>query len=120
MSKGKFGGAGYQPKQLGPEPATAPITTTHAIVESPPAEPSPSLPPEPSSPRAESAKRTSDAAATAELERLRAVKVPFSSRITVAAEQQLKAMAREGRSQTDLLAEALNLLFKRHGKRPVA
>lgn len=118
MSKGKFGGAGYQPKQLGPEPATAPITGTHLIIETPsPAAPppgSPSAPPPPAS-----TKQPPDAAA-AELERLRAVKVPFSSRITVAAEQQLKAMAREGRSQTDLLAEALNLLFKRHGKPPVA
>lgn len=104
MSKGKFGGAGYQPKQLGPEPATAPITTV--VVE-------------PESPPPKVATKPTDAAA-AELERLRAVKVPFSSRITVAADQQLKAMAREGRSQTDLLGEALNLLFKRHGKPPVA
>ena len=106
MSRGKFGGASYQPKQLGPEPATAPTATQ--IIEPPSPPPSP--------PKAEQV----DAVAAAELERLRAVKVPFSSRITVAADQQLKAMAREGRSQTDLLAEALNLLFKRHDKPPVA
>jgi hypothetical protein len=57
-----------------------------------------------------------------ELEALRAIKVPFSSRITAAAERQLKALSREGegRSQTELLAEALNLLFKKHGRDQVA
>jgi hypothetical protein len=96
--KGKFGGDAYKPKQLGPEPANP------TSGDAPPSQPTPS---------------TSDANA-ATMAALRAVKVPFSSRITVAADQQLKAMAREGRSQTDLLAEALNLLFKKHGRDQVA
>lgn len=95
--KGKFGGDAYKPKQLGPEPADP----TSADTPAPPSAP------------------TVDANA-AEMAALRSVKVPFSSRITVAADQQLKAMAREGRSQTELLAEALNLLFKKHGKDQVA
>lgn len=103
MSKGKFGGSDYQPKQLGPEPASAPSASTPDVTNAP------SPPPAPAA----------DAHA-AELAALRSVKVPFSSRITVAADQQLKAMAREGRSQTELLAEALNLLFKKHGRPPVA
>jgi hypothetical protein len=58
-----------------------------------------------------------DALAAADLARMRATKVPYSSRITLAADLQLKAMAREGKSQTELLAEALNLLFRKY-KRP--
>jgi hypothetical protein len=58
--------------------------------------------------------------AEADFEALRARKVPFSSRITFAAERQLKALAREGTTQTDLLAEALNLLFKKRGLKPLA
>lgn len=96
MSKGKFGGDAYKPKQLGPEPAEPPTAT----------------PPVGSPAPANSAMTSIDAAMLATL---RAVKVPFSSRITMAADQQLKGMARQGRSQTDLLAEALNLLFKKHG-----
>jgi hypothetical protein len=99
MSKGsRFGD--YKPGQLGPEPA-APTTAS----ASPPAGTPSAPPPAPSA--------STDAATIAAL---RAVKVPFSSRITVAADQQLKAMSREGRSVTDLLAEALNLLFKKHGR----
>jgi hypothetical protein len=51
---------------------------------------------------------------------LKSVKVPYSSRITFGADQQLKGMAKEGRSQTDLLAEALNLLFKKYGLDQIA
>lgn len=119
MSKqGKFGGDAYKPKQLGPEPAS-PSTDV------PSAEPAQAVRP-PAGPELREPKTTpsgpsaADAKVAAEIAALRSVKVPFSSRITVAADQQLKAMAREGRSQTDLLAEALNLLFKKHGREQVA
>jgi hypothetical protein len=111
MSKGKFGGDAYKPKQLGPEPAAPPTIAAAAPVSS-----APETPPEAPSARAVASQRL-DAATMAAL---RSVKVPFSSRITVAADQQLKAMAREGRSQTDMLAEALNLLFKKHGRDQLA
>jgi antitoxin-like ribbon-helix-helix protein len=112
MSKqGKFGGDAYKPKQLGPEPAN-PSTDEPTQAESPPVDTSPKSTP--------SGTNTTDAKVAAEIAALRSVKVPFSSRITVAADQQLKAMAREGRSQTELLAEALNLLFKKHGRNQVA
>jgi len=108
MSKGKFGGDAYKPKQLGPEPA-APAATVAVTTpsEAPPATPSG---------RPVAAAKL-DAATMAAL---RSVKVPFSSRITVGADQQLKAMAKEGRSVTDLLAESLNLLFKKHGHDQIA
>ena len=48
------------------------------------------------------------------------IKVPYSSRITYAADLQLKALGKEGHTQVDLLAEALNLLFKQHGLDEVA
>lgn len=48
-------------------------------------------------------------------------KVAFSTRITLAADQQLKALSREeGRSTTFLVGEALNLLFKKRNKPEVA
>jgi hypothetical protein len=84
---GKFGGANYQPKGLGAEPAAVP-------------------PPE----GVHAAPHSLDAASLA------GVMVPFSSRISLAASQQLKALARQGHSQTDLLAEALTLLFEKHAK----
>jgi len=57
----------------------------------------------------------------AELDELLATKVPFSSRITLAAQRELAAMAREKRLSTvQLLARALNLLFEANGRRPVA
>lgn len=43
------------------------------------------------------------------------IKVPYSSRITYAADLQLKALGKEGHTQVELLAEAMNLLFKKHG-----
>jgi hypothetical protein len=46
---------------------------------------------------------------------LRTIKVPYSSRITVAAQRQLADLGKRGHSQVDLLAQALNLLFKRYG-----
>lgn len=85
----RFGGAGYQPKHLGAEP-------------SPPAAGTSAKP-----------KATTMNAAT--LEALKNVKVPYSSRINVAADQQLKMLAKQGHTQVDLLAEALNLLFKKYG-----
>ena len=92
MAAGKFGN--YKPKQLGAEPAEVPIEDARESA-------------------ATSLKKTAsrDGAVLAELRRL---KVPYSSRITVAADQQLKALAKQGHSQVDLLAEALNLLFKKH------
>src|SRR3569833_325010 len=97
--KGRFGGSEYKPKGIGPEPVV------------------------PSETRPVGSNETSEGSSARDksaLEALKSVKVPFSSRITIAADQQLKAMAREGHSQTSLLAEALNLLFKRHGKDQVA
>jgi hypothetical protein len=109
MSKGKFGGDAYKPKQLGPEPA-APAAAVAATtpLEAPP--PAPNVRPV----------ATTGKLDAATMAALRSVKVPFSSRITVGADQQLKAMAKEGRSVTDLLAEALNLLFKKHGHDQIA
>jgi hypothetical protein len=101
MAKGRFGGDAYKPKQLGPEPATAvPPETPSPVPQRVEPQPAPSI-------------AVLDSAISAAA--LMAIKVPFSSRITYAADQQLKAMAKEGRSQTDLLAEALNLLFKKNG-----
>lgn len=96
--KGKFGGDAYKPHQLGPEPAAPPLS---------------SAPPPPAAAEPEPVR----GGKPDELATLRSVKVPYSSRITAAADQQLKAMVREGKgSQVSLLAEALNLLFKKHGR----
>lgn len=94
-AKGRFGGDAYKPKVMGPEPAMVPPA------------------------KGEAAPQGLDAATLAAL---RGVKVPFASRINIAAERQLKALAKEGegRTQTDLLAEALNLLFEKHGRDTVA
>jgi hypothetical protein len=105
MAKGRFGGDTYKPQQLGPEPAVAAPQTPPPASEPVKVTAAPSA----SVPRA-------DASAAA----LKAVKVPYSSRITYGADQQLKTMAKEGRSQTDLLSEALNLLFKEHGLDQIA
>jgi hypothetical protein len=95
--RGKFGGDAYKPKQLGPEPAAPQPSSATALGSV--------------SPQPEPVRSNAD-----ELAALRSVKVPYSSRITLAADQQLKAMARQGKgSQVDLLAEALNLLFKKYG-----
>ena len=48
------------------------------------------------------------------------IKVQYTCRITYAADLQLKALAKEGHTQVDLLAEALNLLFTKHGVDEVA
>ena len=46
----------------------------------------------------------------------KSVKVPYSSRLSAAADRQLKELGREGgQSQVDLLSEAVNLLFKKYG-----
>jgi hypothetical protein len=56
-----------------------------------------------------------------DLEAMRSVKVSYSCRITFAADQQLKALAvQQQLSQVDLIAEALNLLFKKNGLPEVA
>ncbi len=56
-----------------------------------------------------------------ELTEMLAKKVPFSSRITMAAQRELAALSREKRIATvDLLARALNLLFEAEGRKPVA
>jgi hypothetical protein len=90
MAKSKFGD--FKPKNLGAEPAEAQTRGHHA------------------SPGVESLS----------LAELRSLKVPYSSRITVAAQQQLAQLGRAGHSQVDLLGEALNLLFKKHGLPQVA
>jgi hypothetical protein len=96
-TKTRFGGDAYRPKGLGPEPATS---------VPPAADPAASVP---------------LALDLATLAALKGIRVPFASRVTVVAERQLKALATEwDRTQTDLLAEALNLLFEKHGKNKVA
>ena len=100
MSKPKrFGGASYQPKNLGAEPS-APAPATGAT---------PRKPEVPSGANASSM----DAATLAALKN---IKVPYSSRLSAAADRQLRELGkREGRSQVDLLAEAVNLLSKKYG-----
>jgi hypothetical protein len=105
MAKGRFGGDAYKPKQLGPEPASAPPQAALPAADPLPAASLLSLP-----------TQLAEASAAA----LKSVKVPYSSRISFPADQQLKKMAKEGRSQTDLLAEALNLLFKKYGLDQIA
>ena len=112
MSKGKFGGDAYKPKQLGPEPAAPPVPLEPQEPSQAYREPQPLRVQMPATVLTQAKLGSAD---SAELAALRTVKVPYSSRITVAADRQLKAMAKQGRSQTDLLAEALNLLFKKHG-----
>jgi hypothetical protein len=58
--------------------------------------------------------------ASSEHDKLRDIKVQFSSRISYGADQQLKALAKQGHTQTELLAEALNLLFRKHDVDEVA
>jgi hypothetical protein len=56
-----------------------------------------------------------------EIDEMLATKVPFSSRVTLAAQRELAAMGREkGLSTVRLLARALNLLFEKEGRKPVA
>jgi hypothetical protein len=56
-----------------------------------------------------------------EIDEMLATKVPFSSRITLAAQRELATMGREKRLSTvQLLARALNLLFEKEGRKPVA
>ena len=131
MVKGKFGGDAYKPRQLGPEPsspgpeavaAPSQLTEVPPVVAAPPSAAVATHPPVNGAGPAEPSRAAVVRSAPGELEALRNVKVPFSSRITAAAERQLKALSREGegRSQTELLAEALNLLFKKHGRDQVA
>lgn len=115
MGKSKFGGDKYKPHQLGPEPATpnasgaapkppAPTPTAAASAEA-----QPSVRTSPKAPASEGAE-----------DKLRDIKVQFSSRISYAADQQLTELTRRGHSRVALLAEALNLLFKKHGLDDVA
>ncbi len=107
MGKSKFGGDKYKPHQLGPDPA-APLATSDAVTPPPVQQAAATaVQPTPPAPAKKGGVERPDA--------LRDVKVQFTSRITYGAAQQLKTMAREGRTTTDLLAEALNLLFKKHG-----
>jgi hypothetical protein len=90
MAKTKFGD--FKPKHLGAEPAEV-ATPTH-----------------------EAGPDDEDLSVSA----LYSLKVPYSSRITVSAQRQLARLGRKGHSQVELLAEALNLLFKKHGLEEVA
>lgn len=135
MAKGRFGGETYQPRQLGPEPSSpgpvAPAApsmpglpeATTAISGNTEAEPSVQALSRPAVDAPAAVGRHAPATATqSEMAMLRSIRVPFSSRITAAADRQLRALSREGQgtTQTDLLAEALNLLFKKHGRDQVA
>jgi hypothetical protein len=126
MGKSRFGGDKYKPHQLGPEPASphvAPLDTEAAPSAVPASEAPPpaAVPtPDPGEPPASQA-RPVQAQRRPATESIPDVKVPYSSRITYAADLQLKALAkRSDRHQTDLLAEALNLLFAKHGLDDVA
>jgi hypothetical protein len=99
MGKTKFGD--FKPKNIGAEPATVPEAKES---KDPGERRAPEVRVETSMPMPD----------------LRSVKVPFSSRITVAAQQQLAALGKEGKSQVDLLSEALNLLFKKYKLSEVA
>jgi hypothetical protein len=91
MARTKFGD--FKPKHLGAEPADVVANPDH-----------------------EAGPDDGDLSVAA----LYSLKVPFSSRITVSAQRQLARLGRKGHSQVDLLAEALNLLFKKHGLEEVA
>ncbi len=125
MAKGRFGGDKYKPHHLGPEPASPHLAAP---------EPAPSAP-APVAIAEDSPRTTEPARAAAEEQPPRKprqapsvpaadavpdIKVPYSSRITYAADLQLKALGKEGHTQVDLLAEAMNLLFKKHGLDEVA
>jgi len=101
MSKPKrFGGAGYQAKNLGAEPSTPAMTTDTVVAK-------PDVP-------VHGWNASGMDAAT--LATLKNIKVPYSSRLSAAADRQLKELGkREGHSQVDLLAEAMNLLFSKYG-----
>jgi hypothetical protein len=59
-------------------------------------------------------------------EMIETIRIPFSTRISFQADQQLQVLMDPGRgrtkkrTKTDLLAEALNLLFKKYGMPQVA
>lgn len=117
MAKGKFGGDKYKPHQLGPEPASPHVAApepTFAPQAAPPAKAPAAAANEPP------LRRTQPAHAAPSAEAVPDIKVPYSSRISYAADLQLKALAKEGHTQVDLLAEALNLLFEKHGLAEVA
>lgn len=101
MSKPKrFGGTGYQAKNLGAEPSTPVMSAGTAAT------------------KLDMPMRSANASAmdAATLAALKNIKVPYSSRLSAAADRQLKELGkRGGHSQVDLLAEAMNLLFKKHG-----
>ena len=104
MAKGRFGGDTYKPSQLGPEPAApdrAPIT---------PPEPSRAVKPEPV-PTGPSVARVGVRT------RVLSHKVPFSSRVSPAAQESLaRLVERTGRPMTHLLEEALTDLFDKYKK----
>lgn len=127
MTKTKRFGSAYKPTNLGAEPAApgtdpaiqpAPPQPAPALAEpeSPAPVPSPATvvamdvtPPVPAIPLAPEGRRQ-----PAKGEPPRRI-VPFSSRISLAADDQLKALNQKGHTNVKLLAEALNLLFKKYG-----
>ena len=105
MAKGRFGGDTYKPKQLGPEPAPP-------AAESPTLSPSLSLLSEAIRP---TPRPTEDHPAVRT--RVLSDKVPFSSRVSPATQQQLARLVdRTGRPVTHLLDEALTDLFAKYNK----
>lgn len=120
MAKGKFGADKYRPHQLGPEPSAPSETAPPPVVAAAPAPVvEPVAPPPPPVARKAAAAPAPRPPAPAE-DAMRDIKVQFSSRVSYAADQQLKGMAKQGHSQTKLLAEALNMLFKKYGLDEVA
>jgi hypothetical protein len=119
--KPRLGADAFAPTDIGPEPPDV------GVLNPPPALAPPPLPAPPPRRRASaSPERPSfteeDLAALQPLvdedqggvAALQATKIPVTTRVTIAADRQMKILARRERtSQVDLFAEALNLLFEK-------
>lgn len=115
---GKFGGDKYKPHQLGPEPAEPAPTVEQSAPTEPSVQPLPAK--APAGPKV-AVPTAAIALPTQADAKVREPRVQFSSRIRHSADLQLKALAaKQGIHQTELLAEALNLLFRRYGLDEVA
>jgi len=112
MAKGRFGGDAYKPSQLGPEPAAAPAAETSVRVApsggiqiAAPTTMQPMPLPAPASPGDGSGR----------MKMLSNKVIPLHTRLSPAASQKLtELVARSRRSATDLVDEALWLLFAKY------
>lgn len=118
MSKSKFGGDKYKPHNLGPEPASPQLSPAEPPAVAASQAPSQEAPVTAAPPSAVTTppRKAGDAPLQKPAKPLVPdIKVPYSSRISYAADLQLKALCKEDHTQVDLLAEAMNLLFKKYG-----